>query len=195
MSIQEQKQENRSNTSLDYFFKNLWDKRSQGLNLPDLDIFHTITSENIEYLLNLYPYIQIISTTAVFAEPVDVKFITIENGWTVQDYEEAMCVSIGKNLYMGGEYHSLYDNKSEEKHGTVTWQAINAAIKMAEMAQEKGWPGINIIDGTPIMCFTIWQAATSLGMTVEGFTPSKEDNDKAQRIKDSMAIMLSKTHA
>lgn len=96
-----------SNEILDFFIKNLWGKRAKGLQIPVVDIFATVTSENIEYLLNLYPFLQMISTTASFEGEIIPRFITAKSGWCIHDYGEAMSSSLGTMLYTAGEYREL----------------------------------------------------------------------------------------
>jgi len=189
--------------ALKFFLENLWGKRASGLNLPVDDIFKTVTSENIQYLLNLYPFLQIISTDASFTQAVEPKFITAKSGWVIHDYGEAMSSSLGNLLYSGAEYHSINVNKDKKDddnkggegdstlkpHGTIIKQAYDTAVEMIEIALQKKWPGIQIIAGTPVMEWAAWAAAEERKMQVIGFEADKNAQRKKQRLKTMPEIM------
>jgi hypothetical protein len=96
-----------SESNLEYFLKTLWDKRDSGLKLPAIDLFRNITPENIQYLLSLYPFLQIVNTEAMFIGEVTPKFIQAKSGWIIHDYNEAMSSSLGNFLYSACEYRPL----------------------------------------------------------------------------------------
>jgi len=191
---------NGAKSTLDFFLKNLWGKRAGGLNLPVEEIFSSVTPENIAYLLNfLFPFIQIVSTSAAFAGEAGLRFITAKSGWIIHDYGEAMSTSLGNFLYKGSDYYALTLPQKESEaseggeaggsgtselkpNGTLVKQAYDTAFEMVELVHQKGWPGIQIVAGTPTMEWAVWVAAEEKKMKVVGFTPDKKAQDKRQRI-------------
>jgi hypothetical protein len=93
--------------ALGFFIKSLWEKRASGLSLPSADVFRNVTSEDVANLLSLYPFLQMVSTTALFVGGMVPSFVKSRSGWTIHDYGDAMSSSLGYDLYKAGEYTDM----------------------------------------------------------------------------------------
>ena len=194
---------------MDFFLKNLWENRTQGIELPPSNIFSAVNDEIISYLLNLYPFLQIVNTNALFLDEVVPQFIKAKNGWVIHDYGDAISSS-PNNLYSSADYHSLLslingldDNKDEEGgegsetlkpegKGTIIKQAHDTAQEMVELCLQKGWPGIKIVAGSPVMQWAAWKTAEEYGMEVLGFTADKQAVRRKNRLKVVPIILSEK---
>lgn len=190
---------------LEFFLKKLWDKRASGEDVPeiDIDLFSTVTPENVMYLLNLYPFLQMISTEAEFTEEVITNFVTAKSGWIIHNYGEAMSSSLGDFLYTGGAYRplplvdrSILKEEGDEEggedggdvqlnpgKGTVINQAFDTAVEMVEIARKNNWPGIHIVAGTPIMEWAAWLTADKYEMEISGYEPDRDSYNKQHRLQ------------
>lgn len=219
-----------SEHALEFFLKNLWENRSSGIEIPAADVLNNFNSKSIEYLINLYPFLQIVSTNAVFLDEIVPSFITAKSNWVIHDYGEAMSSSPGNLLYSSSDYYSLLSNLDEKTRlellepksqdtthtkaeiktedddrsggesgdsgtgtsdlkpigknvGTIVKQAHDTAAEMIELCIQKGWPGIKIVAGSPVMKWAAWKTAYEYSMDVLGFTPDKRAYDKKNRLK------------
>lgn len=172
------------------FLKDLWHKREQGFSMPGIDL-NTIRPEDIQFLLNRYPFLQLISTAANFSGGVEVEFHTAESGWVIQDYGDALSSSPGEYLYgYGDPYKKEEDDEGGEGgnaefpagKGTIINQAVMTAQEMIALALVKGWPGVSIVSGAPLMQWAAWMAASEYNLSLEGFEPSKLDEAKRKRV-------------
>ena len=65
----------------------------------DINLFRDISPEEIQYLLDLCPFLQIVDTVLHYVgddQPPEVQFIKARTGWTILDYGDAMSSSPGK---------------------------------------------------------------------------------------------------
>lgn len=139
---------------------------SEKLNI-DIDPMRKISAAEIIYLLDRWPFLQIVFDTA--AEKQTVHSITANSGWTILDYDIALCSSPGQ---LG--FSESTNEKINPKHGTMVKQAFDTATQMVEIAAKRGAKVIHV-EGHPIMLRAAWIKAESLGLQVVGFEPSKED--------------------
>lgn len=172
------------------FLNEIWKERLSGV--PPVHWGKEITPQQVNYLLNHYPYLRIINSNPQFAKAYPVKFIPAASGWTIHDYGDAMSASLGELLY--GDYR---DPRPEEeggeggseggtplaRKGTVIHQAIITADEMVILAMEKEWAGIVIVEGTPMMQWAAWLTATDYDFPLSGYTPSKADYEKRRRLE------------
>jgi len=98
------------------FLGSVWGKRARGLDVPEFDVFRSVTPEDVEYLRSRFPFLQLVSTEPSFGETVQLNFVTADSGWTIFDYGEAMSASPGIHLY-GGNYAIQLDIGEEEEGG------------------------------------------------------------------------------
>jgi hypothetical protein len=190
-------------------FKQIWHKRLGEDFLDSVDPFRDITHDNVLYLLDKYPYLQIINSDADFeAEEVTLKFLKAKSGWTIFDYGDAICASAGENSHwranpeeflrtlLAKYRQQLKAQKGEEAEddegadapiittgtGTLRKQMVDTAEEMILLALKKHWPSVSIIDGTHLMQWAAWMAAKEHKLTLKGFSPGREDEEKRERV-------------
>ena len=127
----------------EFFLKNLWGKRAKGMDLSLTDIMRPVTHENLEYLCNYYyPYVQIISTGALFLNEVEPKYIRTQSGWVIHDYIDAMSTSRGSLLYdTSGEYFqeiTYVHGEGGDEHGNVKINLIEKAKLLQKNSTRQG---------------------------------------------------------
>lgn len=174
------------------FLQEMWQKRAEGLPGYDFDWTQTVTDEDVLYLLQRYPYLQLLNTQADFSNILPPTFINADSGWIIHDYGDAMSTSPGEKLFGPGN-PELKDEEGEGGHGTVINQAFDTAQQMVLLAYEKGWSGIQMVSGTHLMRWSAWIAAADLEMNVIGFEPTTEDEIKRKRLKrelDTVGVKL-----
>lgn len=161
------------------------------LGLGEIDWNRPVTPEEIQYLLAHWPFLQMVSTggTPSLDEP---QFYTAKSNWVIHLYGDAMSSSPGELLIGGGDYRVLLGEAETAGElinpgkGTIWKQAFDTAQKMIELAQQKfQWPGVNIVDGHPVMKWAAWMKAMDDGFPFEGYQPSENDYAKRERIKRS----------
>ncbi len=163
----------------------LWEERMLGEDIPPIDWNRPITHQEVEYLLSLYPYLQVISSEAIWEEEIIPQFKKAPTGWLIHDYGQAMSTSPGKNLYGPGnpELHEEEEGGSGQRGtGTIVRKTFITAEAMIELAIEKGWPGVEIVSGTPFMQWAAWMAAQDRGYTLVGYNPTEKEKKKRERI-------------
>lgn len=159
----------------------LWEERLLGSELGEVDWNRPISEEDFQYLLKLYPFVQMINSEAVWEETVIPQFSESPCGWLIHDYGQAMSVSRGEYLY--GDSHPHLRDKAADSSGTVVKQTFDTADAMVAKAIEKGWAGIDIIAGTDFMKWSIWVATQIRDYPLIGYEPTKQDREKFERIR------------
>lgn len=152
----------------------------------DINVLRDISPEEIQYLLDMCPFLQIVDTVMHYTEeqPPEVQFIEAKSGWKIFDYGDAMCSSPGEGILGFAEYKRLKEGGDEDEGGSGTiWnQAFLTAAEMAEIAKARGWKGIQIIDGHRIMKRGAWIRALDIGLPVVGFEPTADDSRVRARV-------------
>lgn len=159
----------------------------------DVDVLREISPEEIQYLLDRCPFLQIVGPTTEL-EPEEVKIIQSESGWDIHDYGDAISSSPGRLLFGGGNFRIYLDDEDEggsggdiinPGKGTIRNQAFVTASEMVLMAHERGWDHFTIVDGHLLMKRAAWIKASEQGMTVDGFEPTAEDEKIRDRVLQS----------
>lgn len=155
---------------------------SKKLNI-DINVLRDISPREIQYLLDMCPFLQIVDTVLHFVDeqPPEVQFIEARSRWTILDYGDAMTSSPGNRILGLGSYGR--EDDEEGGSGTIWNQAFLTAIEMVEIAKSRGWRGIQVVDGHRIMKRGAWIKALESGLPVSGFEPSQEDERVRQRIE------------
>ena len=165
------------------------------LNL-DTDLLRPITTEDLLYLLDRCPFLQIVSSGSASTLP-EVELVTAKTNWVIHYYGDAMSSSPGKLLFQGGDFHILLQDDDDDDDGgdgggpinpgkgTIWKQAFDTAQEMMALAQKFGWAGVKIIDGHPFMQWAAWMYAQDEQMNLEGYQPDKEAHNNRRRIKRS----------
>lgn len=180
-------------TSAEGFLENVWGKRAGGIEVANVDWSRPITHDDIQYLLDHYPFLQLLSTDPQFDPNNEPKFITVQSGWVVHDYGAALSSSPGQHL-LGGYVDEDDDEGGEEGgaanpgKGTIVKQAVDTASEMVSIAIEKGWPGIEVIDGHPLMKWAAWNEAQNQSLLVNGYEPDEEGIKRRERTKHLQSL-------
>ncbi len=160
----------------------LVEKASEKLHV-EIDWLRSITAEDIIYLLDHCPFLQIRDPNAEL-ENQELKLIAADSGWTIHDYGDAMSSSPGAFLYGGGYFRISTSGEEDDEggsgivnpgKGTIRKQAFDTAMQMVEMAKANGWSMIEIVDGHPLMERAAWIKAEKSAITLTGFEPQEED--------------------
>ena len=186
-------------TAEEAFLQNIWGKRASGLEVANIDWKRPLSHQDVQFLLDHYPFLQLLSADPQFDPNHEVQLIQSQSGWIIHDYGCAMSSSPGDFLY-GGGYWLYTDDEGEEKKnpitnpgkGTIVKQAFDTAVEMVEIAIQKEWPGIEIINGQDLMKWAAWMRAEDYEWQLKGFTPSEEHRQKRERVKrelDSMPLI------
>jgi hypothetical protein len=175
----------------DDLIQSVWERRDRGMPVPTSALNRPVTRSDVRFLVNQYPFLQLVTITPDMADVTNPTFITAPSGWEIHDYGVALSSSPGK--YLLGGYAPLYAGVDEKRNGegtgslepgkgTVFNQAVVTATQMIALAIEKGWPGVEIVGGTDLMKLAAWIAAENREYKLTGFEPTKEDKAKRQRI-------------
>jgi len=181
---------NNDDMSIDEQLKDVSDKLK-----IDINVLRDISPEEIQYLLDCCPYLQIVDTVLHYIdeEPPEVQFIKAESGWTIFDYGDAMSSSPGELILGMGEYKRVLADEKEGEgggdagdegggKGTIWNQAFLTAAEMVAIAKAKGWKGIQVVDGHRTMKRGAWVKALSEGLPIIGFEPTAEDEKIRNRV-------------
>jgi hypothetical protein len=145
-----------------------------------------LTPEELQYLIDHCPFLQMVSTNII--DPLEEPaFFTAKSGWVVHYYGDAMSSSPGHCLFARGfsEGDDDDDGAGGAGLGTIWKQAFDTAAEMVAYAKAHGWRGVHVIDGHPLMQWAAWMKASDEGLAVEGYTPSEQALHKRQRVKRS----------
>jgi hypothetical protein len=163
-----------------------------------VDISRPYTHQDIVYLLNQHPFIQIISAQADFTKDNEIKITKSVSGWNILDYGDALCSSAGEFMFGGNDDKSfikrILDGEKNDGNqvddtkitinpgkGTIIKQTYDTVQEIIDIAISKGWPGIEFIDGSPLMASLLWQLCEEKGLTLEGYTPEEKEEEEAKR--------------
>jgi hypothetical protein len=156
----------------------------------DFDWVRHIAPEEVQYLLDHCPFLQLIDPSSEFSEPL--QQIEAVSGWVIHDYGNAMSSSPGRFLMGGGNFRILLEGEEDEEggggpinpgKGSIYKQAIDTAQQMIELAIREGWEGIQIVDGHPLMKRAAWIAACHFGYNIRGYMPTDRDEAIRARIE------------
>lgn len=130
----------------------------------DLDWMRSISPQEILYLVDHCPFLQIVCADAKApAQPVQI--LKAKTDWPIHFYGDAMSSSPGPLLF----------NTAIEGKGTLVKQAWDTADEMAEIAKHQDWKNLSIVDGHPLMMRALWIAAEKHDLSIQNFTPNDHD--------------------
>lgn len=169
------------------FLKDVWGERAQGVDLPVIDWSRPISSEELAILLRLfYPFIQVITTDPAHPSFPVPQFRAGPSHWVIHNFGNAMSVSPGKYLYGPGNPDVPEGEGGDGEgsgQGTVIKQAFDTVDALMAWAKEMGWTAVEIIAGTDFMKWAALVAADKYGLALTGFTPTREETAKKERVK------------
>ena len=168
------------------YVRSIWSDRYLGMEVPAID-WEEIREIDLAYLLQQYAFLQVVSSEPNWEETIVPQFRRATNGWIIHDYSQAMSSSPGPYLYGPGNPELKEEDQGGEEGGTagggsIIIETINTATAMINWAIEKGWPGVEIIEGTDFMKWAAWFHAQDLGYKLLGYEPSTEERAKRDRI-------------
>lgn len=169
---------------IEVFLNEIWSKREEGLPALDIDWNKPVRHQDLLYLLNKYPFLQIVNTEPDLSTSSKVNLVTTPNGWVIHDYGDAMSSSPGRSLFGPGSPEVEEEGgEGGEGGGTIVKQLFDTAQAMVLLAIEKKWAGVQIVDGTALMKWAAWMAAEDNQFPVQGYQPSEQDRQKRNRVK------------
>lgn len=163
---------------------NIWGLRASGIDLSA--IARPITQQEIEFLLDQHPFIQVVNTEGTFdGERID--FLSSKSGWTIFSYKNAMCASLG-NFLPATEYIEPIEPNSANPVskldiGTIYKQAATTAQDILAIAIRDKWKGIEIINGTPFMKWVLAIFARIHGLQLFGFEFDQDAENRYKKFK------------
>lgn len=162
----------------------------------DIDVLREIDPKDVQYLLDHCSFLQLVGPE-MSLEKEEVKIVQSDSGWDIHDYGDALSSSPGKFIFGGGNFRIYLDEDDDEGEGggggdvinpgkgTVVNQAWMTAVDMILMAQARDWNFVTIVDGHRIMKRAAWIKASELGITIDGFEPTIDDERIRERVLES----------
>lgn len=146
------------------------------------------SEEEIQALLNRFPFLQINDPKPNYAAFSEVFFIEAESGWTIIDYECALVSSPGSHFFFTDTVRDDDDSGGgigmPPGVGTIVKQAFDTADFMVALAAQRGWSAIYIVDGHPNMQWAAWVASQKYGIDLLGYEPSESDRQRLRRLQE-----------
>jgi hypothetical protein len=168
-----------------------WQKTLRRLGIDGVSDIREVKASDILYLAKHWQFLQVVDSGGdqiTLEKPV---LFTAQSGWTIIDYGDAMATSPGKFLFGGGYFRIRAADDDEDEggsgivnpgHGTVIKQAFESAMEIIQRAKEKGWQGVQIVDGHPDMQRAAWVEACRIGVRLDGYTPDVAAEKTRRRI-------------
>lgn len=151
-----------------------------------------LRTPDIQYLIDRCPFLQIVDTKVVTDPPPEPEFTTLKSGWTLYDYGNALSCSPGLYLYAGGDFRMRVAGEEDDGDegaiinpgkGTLINQIYETAIEMVEIADDRAWEGLLIVDGQELMKWAAWVEAYDRGFHIYGYEPGDKAFAKRRRIR------------
>ncbi|MBU0744915.1 MAG: hypothetical protein KKE11_06070 [Gammaproteobacteria bacterium] len=163
----------------DSLISNVWTQRSLGIDLSKN--LTSVKNSDVEYLCNyLYPFLQLVNSSAIFTDETPIKFITSAAGWIIHDYGEAVSVSAP---------HDINANQGQDEESGLSYKngggvmgQIATSYELANLIATKGWNDAELIAGTPLMKRFIWIDSKRYGFELHGYTPEAGDERCFERL-------------
>lgn len=163
----------------------------QKLRLKEVELNRPVSATDMIYLLNQWPFLQITDTHLQMDQQIQpLKLLQAKSLWQIHDYGDALSSSPGELAYgRPGRSRRTGEKKAQEEGeggsgaGTLVNQAVITAFEMVELGLQRGWNGIKLIDGHPLMAWAAWMHCLESGIDLEGYEPSAHDYARFKRIK------------
>ena len=147
-----------------------------------------ITPDQVIYLLDHYPFVQILNSDPKFEDFEGVKLLKSDStGWPIHDLGDALSSSPGEMLYESGNYFGTPpfeeggDGSEGGEGGTIYKVSYLVARELVDIAKER-WDGIYIVAGSPYIKWCVWAAAEIAKVAIYGYEPEKIDKDRQVRL-------------
>lgn len=142
----------------------VWDLRRLGL--PAVITTNIPKINDVRFWCNsAWSYIQIINNRPS-AKGGGVSLVSTSVGWTILLYgDRAMSVSVP------------HDGRYERQGRSMLMDAMQVAIEIAALAQQRGWKkeNVQLIAGTKQMQRLVWGALKAVGIVLQMYTPNDYD--------------------
>jgi len=165
-----------------------WIETLGRLGLDEVDLLR-FTDEDLLYLAKRWQFLQVVESTESTTPLDQPEFIEAKSGWTIQYYGDAMATSPGRLIFGGGYFRVSSDDDDDEGGGVVNpgrgtfyKQAFDTVTEMVQIAQDRGWGGMMVVDGHPDMMRTAWIEAVRIGMKLDGYTATMADEKIRRRV-------------
>lgn len=148
----------------------VWNERGLGVDTIMASAYDSVSADDNQNLCdNIYPFIQLINSNAVFFDSQEIKFIKLPNGWIVHDYGQALSVAAPHN--------------GDQKY-TIIHSSMQAKImqEIAKIITQKEWTAVEIIAGTNTMKKHLWVESKRAKFELTGYTPSEADQKSYERL-------------
>ena len=159
------------------------------------DIFRPISHQDLIYLLNMHPFIQVINPNGLFEEDLTPKVLESMHGWKIIRYgNDIICSSLGEFVFNGGDDRMFMKSILGESgtddggvamnppgNGTIVKQTHDTLVEIIDMATNSGWNVMELVDGTPLMKQMLWLLAEEKGLDLKGYQPDEKVEAKAKR--------------
>lgn len=181
MATREEQSENQAEATL---ASGVWAQRSLGIELPKN--IKSALHNDVKYLCNnVYPFIQVVNTDAVFTDETTLTFIPIANGWIIHDYGEAISAAAPHDIAgrESGSVGAAATAPSPVVSGAEISAQIAVAEEIAKIIAEKGWKSAEFISGTDKMFRFLWIEAKRYGIEIQGYTPTPADERCYSRLE------------
>lgn len=155
-----------------------------------------VTHDQVLYLLDHYPFIQLLNSDPHFENFEGVKVTQASStGWQIHDLGDALSSSPGEYLYQSGTFfgsppfeqaegeEAQIENGSNilRGQGTIYKKSFLTAQELVTMAKDR-WEGIYIVAGTPYIKWCVWAEAEIAKVSIYGYEPQKADKDRQVRL-------------
>ena len=139
---------------------------------------------------------RVVNTDAKAKVEESPKFILAKSGWLIQDFGNALISSPGELLFQddvgdwflisaGEESDGGEGGDGGDTRGTFTKQVVDTGAEMLFVAIERGWEGVKILEGHPLMQWAAWVMATDRNFKLEGYEPNQQEKNKRDRLRRS----------
>ncbi len=179
-----------SPTNFDDVNKQIQDSLRQ-LRLNEVDFNRRVSAADVVHLLNQWPFLQITDIQLQIDQQIQpLKILQAKSHWKIHDYGDALSSSPGELVY--GKVGSLKKHARDKEQGdqeggsgvgTLVNQAVITAFEMVDLALQRGWHGIKLIDAHPLMAWGAWMRCLEAGVDLAGYEPSAYDYARFKRIK------------
>jgi len=170
-----------------------WEKTLQrlGLNVGDIT---QVRDSDVLYLADQWQFLQVAESGGHIQPLEKPEILTAQSGWHILYFGDAMATSPGKWIFRGG-YFQWSENPEDEGDGsggivnpgkgTIHKQAFDSACEIIRLAKERGWRGVQVVDGHPNMQRAAWVEACRIGVRMDGYMPDIEAEKHRRRIVSS----------
>jgi|GEM_PF-3751405 len=177
-------------------------------NLATGNVFRPISHQDVIYLLNRHPFIQIINPHGYFSEDLTPQVTDSPTGWKIIRYgNDIICSSLGRfilddgnePLFMKSIIDGTTDSEDIDKQpmsppgkGTIIKQTHDVTVEIINLALNSKWNAVELVDGSPLFKQMLWLICEEKGLNLKGYEPNEELKSKAkleeeQRRKKSVA--------